>query len=215
MDKVNPLPPFLVDRYHAWQARLQSVKERLAQLAELGQAPQGMIIACCDSRVMATEIFGGEAGDFFVHRNIANLVPECRQDSAARGTSATVEYAINVLKVQHLIVMGHSGCGGVAGCHDMLSGAPGAPSADSFVGKWLTTLRPGYERVEALNLDRPEALRALEHQAVLVSLENLMDFPFVAEAVADERLQLHGIWNDISNGSLAYFDSGSGKFVAV
>lgn len=215
MDQVSPLPPFLIERYRSWQGRVQSVKGRLAQLAALGQAPRGMIIACCDSRVMATEIFGGEAGDFFVHRNIANLVPECRQDSAARGTSATVEYAVKVLKVQHLIVMGHSGCGGVAGCHDMLAGAPDAPAADSFVGKWLTTLAPGYARVEALKLDRLEALRALERQAVLVSLENLMGFPFVAEAVADQRLQLHGIWNDISNGSLEYFDPRSGGFLAV
>jgi carbonic anhydrase len=216
MTLAQPLPDFLIQRYRDWQERIAAVdRDRLLRLATDGQRPRAMIIACCDSRVMATDVFGGEAGDFFVHRNIANLVPPCRADAAERATSATIEFAVTVLKVEHLIVMGHYGCGGVAGCHDMMSGGEGAPDASSFVGRWLTILRPGYARVEPLGLERTQALRALEHQAILVSLENLLSFPFVASEVAAGRLQLHGIWKNISDGGLQYFDADAGAFRQV
>lgn len=216
MQNAKPLPPFLIGRYRDWQARLRAAERaRLAALAADGQRPRAMIVACCDSRVMATEMFGGEAGDFFVHRNIANLVPPCRPDAAVRGTSATIEYAVTVLKVEHLIVMGHSGCGGVAGCHDMHAGGAGAPRPDSFVGRWLTILAPGFDRVAALGLARDEALRALERQTVLISLENLMSFPFVAGEVDAGRLQLHGLWKNIGDGEIEWFDPAAGAFRLV
>lgn len=216
MNLAQPLPGFLIQGYRDWQDRIApDDRERLMRLATDGQSPRAMIIACCDSRVMATDVFGGIAGDFFVHRNIANLVPPCQSDAAERATSATVEYAVTVLKVEHLIVMGHYGCGGVAGCHDLMSGGEGAPSASSFVGRWLRILRPGYARVAALGLERTEALRALEHQAILVSLENLLSFPFVASEVAAGRLQLHGIWKNISDGALEYFDAEANAFRQV
>jgi carbonic anhydrase len=216
MDHASPLPDFLVARFRRWRARMgPGERERMAALAERGQNPRAMIVACCDSRVMATDVFGGEAGDFFVHRNIANLVPRHTPDGAARGTSATIEYAVGVLKVEHLIVMGHFGCGGVAGCHDLQAGVAGAPAADSFVGQWLRILAPGYDRIAALGLDRTEALRALEREAILVSLENLMTFPFVREAVAAGRLALHGIWKDISDGDIEWYDPASDRFRKV
>jgi carbonic anhydrase len=216
MRQARPLPSFLVARYRDWQARMGAdARVRLAELAMRGQRPRAMIVACCDSRVMVTDVFGGEAGDFFVHRNIANLVPPCRPDDAVRGTSATIEYAVTTLNVEHLIVMGHAGCGGVEGCHDMLSCAPGAPLRDSFVGRWLTILAPGYERVAPLGLERAAALRLLEHQTILVGLENLMSFPFVAERVEAGALQLHGIWKDISDGDIEYYDPRTGTFLPV
>ncbi|MBP7002919.1 carbonic anhydrase [Amaricoccus sp.] len=216
MQHARPLPPFLVGRYHEWQARMKSTeRERLADLAEHGQRPRAMIVACCDSRVMATDVFGGEAGDFFVHRNIANLVPRSRPDGTERGTSATVEYAVTVLNIDHLIVMGHYGCGGVAGCYDMHAGTPGAPGPETYVGRWLTVLSPGYARVAGLRLDREAALRALERQAVILSLENLMSFPFVAQRVATRKLELHGVWKDIADGALEYYDAASRSFQPV
>lgn len=216
MEHARPLPPFLVGRYHEWKARLNDdERARLAVLAEKGQRPRAMIVACCDSRVMATDVFGGEAGDFFVHRNIANLVPRSRPDQTERGTSATVEYAVTVLNVDHLIVMGHAGCGGVAGCYDLNSGAASAPAMESFVGRWLTILAPGYARVAALGLDREAGLRALERQAVILSLENLMTFPFVAQRVAARRLELHGVWKDIADGGLEYYDAATQTFRPV
>ena len=123
MEHARPLPPELVARYRAWQER-RSPEEiaRHTETAEKGQTPKAMIITCCDSRVLISEIFGNEPGDFFIHRNIANLVPPSEPDGRSHGTSAAIEYAVIALQVEHLIVMGHRGCGGVRGCHDMLAG---------------------------------------------------------------------------------------------
>lgn len=159
-----------------------------------------MVISCCDLRVHVTSIFGADTGEFFIHRNIANLVPAYAPDGEAHGTSAAVEYAVTTLKVAHLIVMGHSQCGGVAGCHAMCSGqAPELDEATGFVGRWMDILRPGYERVKDLPAD--QQIPALERAAVEVSLDNLMTFPFVASAVEAEELTLHGLLHDIRDGA--------------
>ena len=206
MDQAKPLPAYLVQRFHGWHATTyQENKAWYRKLADLGQHPRAMVIACCDSRVPVTSIFGADEGEFFIHRNIAGLVPPYTPDGERHGTSAAVEYAVTSLKVAHIIVMGHSSCGGVKGCHDMCSGqAPELEERTSFVGRWMDILRPGYDRVIAL--PAPEQMGALEHQAVVVSLENLMTFPFVRDAVADDRLTLHGLWNQTGEGGLEQYD---------
>jgi carbonic anhydrase len=214
MQHARPLPPTLVQRFHGWRATAYlDNRAWYRRLAQNGQHPRAMVISCCDSRVHVTSIFGADEGEFFIHRNIANLVPPYNPDGEYHGTSAAVEYAVNALAVAHLIVMGHSQCGGVKGCHDMCLGhAPELLEKTSFVGRWMDILRPGFERVKAL----PDATRvaALEREAIVVSLENLMTFPFVAEAVLDDRLTLHGLWNDTGEGTLEQYDPARG-FVAV
>lgn len=176
-----------------------------------------MIITCCDSRVLISEVFGNDVpGDFFIHRNIANLVPPHQPDGESHGTSAAIEYAIIALKVEHLIVMGHHACGGVRGCHDMLAGlAPDLDRPTSFVGTWLRILKPGYDALAGRGLGYEERIHALEREAVVVSLGNLMTFPFVSERVEDGRLQLHGLWKDIRNGALEVYDPAQGGFVPL
>lgn len=213
MEFAKPLPPFLIARVRERRAnRTPDELARLRDLAEHGQYPRAMVIACCDSRVMESEVFGSAPGEFFVHRNIANLVPPYTPDGRQHGTSATIEYAVTVLKVRHLIVMGHSRCGGVAGCYDMHSGGSGAPDPTSFVGHWLEILEPVATPLVAEGLDRATALRRLEQESVLRSLENLMTFPFVAEEVAAGRLELHGTWKDIGAGDLEVYDAKSREF---
>tara|TARA_B100000780_G_scaffold1772_1_gene1528 strand:- start:165 stop:689 length:525 start_codon:yes stop_codon:yes gene_type:complete len=174
-----------------------------------------MVISCCDSRVHATSIFGAEQGEFFIHRNIANLVPPYRPDSDHHGTSAAVEYAVSALSVSHIIVLGHSNCGGVQGCLSMCSGeAPELEKTSSFVGRWMDILRPGYERVKD-EPDRQKQLHMLEKEAVLVSLNNLMTFPFVRDAVENDLLALHGLWTEIGDGELEYFDPKADSFLPV
>jgi carbonic anhydrase len=210
---VRPLPGYLIQRYHGWKAT--SYTENRAwyrRLADEGQRPRAMVISCCDSRVHVTSIFGAEQGEFFIHRNIANLVPTYEPDGQHHGTSAAVEYAVTALKVAHVIVLGHSQCGGVQGCLDMCQGrAPELEEAESFVGRWMDILRPGYELVK--QVENPA--RALEQEAVRVSLRNLMTFPFVQAAVAAERLSLHGLWTDIAEGGLLHLLPDTGEFVAV
>ena len=173
-----------------------------------------MVISCCDSRVHVTAIFGADQGEFFIHRNIANLVPPYNPDGEYHGTSAAVEYAVNALKVTHLVVLGHSGCGGVEGCYEMCSGnAPELEEKTSFVGRWMDILRPGFNKLQ--NGDDATRKRQLEKEAVLISLENLMSFPFVQKAVADDTLSLHGLWNDIGDGGLEAYDPTTKEFVAI
>lgn len=215
MHHTTPLPDFLLERYRTWRSTtFPANRARYADLAANGQAPAAMIITCCDSRVLASEVFGAETGDFFVHRNIAALVPPYHPDAVYRATSATVEYAVTTLRVAHVIVMGHYGCGGVQGCHDMLSGlAPELCAPSSFVGSWLRILEPAYHALAGLDLDRAGRIAALEKQAILISLHNLMTFPFVAEAVARERLQIHGVWKDIRDGGIEVFDAATQRFI--
>ena len=214
MDLARPLPAYLVQRFHGWKATAyQENKAWYRRLAASGQHPRAMVISCCDSRVHVTSIFGADEGEFFIHRNVANLVPPYNPDGKNHGTSAAVEYAVTSLGVAHIVVLGHSNCGGVKGCHDMCSGhAPELEMMSSFVGRWMDILRPGYDRVA--HLPQAEQIAALEKEAVLVSLENLMSFPFIAEAVADDRLTLHGLWTDTGEGGLEQFEPARG-FVAV
>lgn len=215
MDRTRPLPAYLVSRYQGWKATTyQANRAWYRRLASIGQHPRAMVISCCDSRVHVTSIFGADEGEFFIHRNIAGLVPPYNPDGEMHGTSAAVEYAVTSLGVAHIVVLGHSNCGGVKGCHDMCSGhAPQLEMKSSFVGRWMDILRPGYARVESL--PEGERTRALEHQAVLISLENLMTFPFIRDEVEAETLTLHGLWTDIGEGGLEQYDPEKGGFVPV
>jgi carbonic anhydrase len=210
MQDAKPLPASLAQRYHGWKAT--TFAENAAwyrRLAQEGQRPRVMAISCCDSRVNISSMFGAEQGEFFIHRNIANLVPPCEPDGRRHGTSAAVEYAVTALHVSQIIVMGHSLCGGVAGCEAMCTGkAPELERPESFTGRWMDLLRPGWERVKDM-ADADQRREALEKQAVLVSLENLMTFPFVADAVSRGDLALHGLWTDITAGALEAYADGA------
>jgi carbonic anhydrase len=197
MDHARPLPAYLVQRFHGWRATAyQDNKAWYRRLAENGQHPRAMVISCCDSRVHVTSIFGADEGEFFIHRNVASLVPPYNPDGEYHGTSAAVEYAVAALKVAHVVVLGHSNCGGVKGCHDMCAGhAPELEEKSSFVGRWMDILRPGYDRTAHLG--------------------NLMTFPFVKSAVQDEWLTLHGLWTDTGAGELEQYDPAQSAFAAV
>ena len=216
MKHAKPLPKSLAQRYRGWRATdFEASKGWYERLVKHGQRPRTMVVSCCDSRVHVTSIFGAEMGEFFIHRNIANLIPPYKPDGNLHGTSAAIEYAVQSLDVSNILVLGHSHCGGVEGCLDMCSGdAPALNEDSSFVGRWMDLLREGYERVKDLP-DRDTQLRALEKQAVLTSLENLMTFPYVAEAVTSDRLALHGLWTELESGGLEYYDARSATFMPV
>lgn len=216
MKVARPLPNYLVQRYQGWRATIHAENRAwYRRLAEEGQRPRAMIIACCDSRIHVTSIFGADEGEFFIHRNIAGLVPPYAPDGDYHGTSAAVEYAVTVLKVANLMVLGHSHCGGIKGCHDMCAGlAPQLEEKSSFIGRWMDILRPSYQRQAAI-ADEGARLESMEKDAVLVSLENLMSFPFVRAAVEAEELTLHGLWNDIGAGLVEVYDAELDRFVPV
>ncbi len=185
------------------------------QLADDGQTPKAMVIGCCDSRVQPAEVFNGDIGDFFVYRNIANAVPPVDHPQAT-STAAALQYGLTVLNIQHLIVMGHSRCGGVQGCHSLCSGqAPELDSPDSFVGSWLQVLRPAYERMQRTLQPGQDPLVALEQASVLQSLDHLLTHDFIRTRVSAGTLALHGTWLDIRSGAVSAYDPQTGAFVSL
>lgn len=217
---ATPLPAYLRERHEGWLARVYAPDRAwYARLASAGQHPRAMLVSCCDSRVDTVRMFGGEPGDLFVVRNVANLIPPYEPDHHHHGTSAAVEYAVTALGVAHIVVIGHSQCGGVDACRRMCEGEADALNAsDSFIGKWLDLLRPGYARAiekAGAGADGAEVQRRLEEEAVLTSLRNLATFPFVESACREGVLTLHGCWLDIGSGRLEVYDGTEDAFVEV
>jgi carbonic anhydrase len=214
MHRVKSLPDYLLDRYKDSKTHeFPGNRDLFRRLAIEGQTPRAMVIACCDSRVAIEAVFGQQVGEVFVHRNIANLVPPCTPDGKHHGTAAAVEFAVKFLKVSHIIVMGHSNCGGVRGCLAMCAGeAPEFEAHESFIGRWLDVLRPGVARIA--DIEVPEDRQtALEKEGIEVSLANLLGYPFVADAVDAGQITLHGLWTDLAEMDLETFDGAVRHFV--
>ena len=171
-------------------------RARFEELAARGQRPHTMVVACSDSRVDPQMIFSAGPGELFVVRNVANLVPPYMPDALFHGTSAAVEFAVRVLQVKRIVVMGHALCGGIRA---LIEGTP--PEARDFVQGWISIAQRARE--VALRCDAPEDRQETgEHEAVRISLANLMTFPWVAEAVAAGRLGLHGAHFGVATGRL-------------
>lgn len=200
------LPKNLVDGYRRYAAGLSEERGRLEQLAALGQAPTALVIACCDSRLMPQEIFDAEPGDLFIVRNVANLVPPYEIEGGFHGTSAAIEYAVLHLRVPHVIVMGHSHCGGIEGYIKH----KGAPIVEGdHVSRWLSILDGTKEHPSDAGTDER---RALEHAAIRTSLANLRSFDALAKREADGLLALHGVHVDIGSGGVSVLDGETGRF---
>jgi carbonic anhydrase len=198
----------LLDGYRRFRA--QQWPERRAmfeRLAHSGQSPRAMIVACSDSRVDPTMIFNAEPGELFILRNVANLVPPYQPDLAFHATSAALEFAVRVLAVSDLIVMGHAMCGGI---NVLLRGAP--PGAGDFLMPWMRIAEPAKRRV--LARDGPDPQTDCEQESVRLSLENLLTFPWIADRVAQGLLTLTGSIFDIRSGVLALLDA-DGRFAPV
>lgn len=214
MHRVKSLPDYLLHRYRDWKTHeFPGNRDLFRKLAIEGQTPRAMVIACCDSRVAIEAVFAQQVGEVFVHRNIANLVSPYTPDGRHHGTAAAVEFAVKYLHVGHIIVMGHSNCGGVRGCLQMCAGeAPDLERQESFIGRWLDTLRPAVARIA--DIASPEDRQtALEKEGIHISLENLLSYPFVAEAVDTGELTLHGLWTDLAEMNLETFDGTVRHFV--
>lgn len=215
MHKAKTLPIDLIERYRDWYATHFEANRALYEtLADDGQHPRALVISCCDSRVNITSIFGADAGEFFIHRNIAALVPPHGLDQETRGTAAAIQYAVQHLNVASILVVGHAGCGGVAACHDMAgSDTDEVDPSLSFIDTWLNILKPGLARISGE--DRPDRLEEFEQIAVRIGLENLMSYPFVAEAVRAGTLDLHGLWADMRAGEVHVLDAATDQFTPI
>ena len=186
-------------------------RARWAELAE-GQSPRTLVIACSDSRVDPSQIFDVSPGEIFVVRNVANLVPPYENDGSRHGVSAAVEFAVTQIPVAEIIVLGHEYCGGCkAAMTRAFAGAE--PGQGGFIAHWVDMLDEARDAVVSGHGHGEAAERALEHEAVKVSLANLRSFPFVAAAEAAGTLRLRGAWFGIREGELKLLDEVGGEFL--
>jgi carbonic anhydrase len=210
---MTAFPQHLIDGYRTFTSqRLPTEQTRYRELSERGQSPAVMLIGCSDSRVSPEVIFDAGPGELFVVRNVANLVPTFQPDENAHGVSAALEYAVQVLKIKHIVVMGHAQCGGIKAFID--DSAPLSPG--DFIGKWMAMfIKPGEQVSQREHESRQEFTTRIEKAAVFRSLENLMTFPFVRNAVERGDMTLHGAYFGVAEGSLFVLDRETKEFRSV
>lgn len=211
---MPPIPAALATGYALFRReRFPGEVQRYQALAE-GQKPETMVIACADSRVDPATIFQASPGELFVVRNVAALVPPCEEHGSYHGTSAAIEFAVTGLGVKSIVVLGHGQCGGVAAS---LRAAGAGPVPGVFIGPWVALLSEVRDQLldHRPNLSAEEHQQALEHLAIKQSLLNLATFPFVAAAVEQGHLTLHGAWFSIGKGELRWLDDERGTFDLV
>src|SRR5437868_14815069 len=210
---MSPFPQQLIDGYRTFASqRLPAEQSRYRDLSVRGQSPETMVIGCCDSRVSPEVIFDAGPGELFVVRNVANLVPVYQPDSGAHGVSAALEYAVSVLRVKHIVVLGHAQCGGIRAFID--NNAPLSPG--DFIGKWMAMfIKPG-ERVGRRDHETMQDCTVrIEQAAVFRSLDSLVTFAFARARVERGEVSLHGPYVGVAEGSLFVLDQAAKKFRGV
>ena len=192
-------PQDLKDKFYEWKKDTFSIKKsHFEKLAREGQFPKYMIISCVDSRVDPNSMFKTEAGDIFVHRNIANLVPPYDYLTEHSGTIAAIEFGVTSLNIKNIIVMGHSGCGGIK--NGYLACKENKFMENSSISKWLQLLKPAFMKLSEKS--EKENISELEKLSIVTSLENLSDYPSIKKQLETNSISLYGIWKDIGTGSL-------------
>jgi carbonic anhydrase len=187
----------LLAGYHRFRANGWPQQSAVFEsLAENGQSPKALVVACVDSRVDPAMIFDAAPGEILTIRNVANLVPPYAPDAAYHGTSAALEFGVKVLEVRHLMVLGHGLCGGVQA---LLQGTP--DDGHEFIAPWMSLAEPARVRAQT-RVSPEERQQCCEQEVVKVSLANLLTFPWIPERVAAGKLALHGAWFDIGSGML-------------
>jgi carbonic anhydrase len=212
---MSYFPDHLADRYRRFKLRhFIPHQDDYEQLATSGQNPEVMVVSCCDSRVEPEAVFSAMPGELFVVRNVANLVPPYETNGKYHGVSAALEFAVLNLRVKHIVVIGHSGCGGVRACieHDAAK-----QTAAQFIANWMSMLDGARDRLLASGASQalPELRANLEREGVKVSLANLRTFPCVQILEGKGRLNLHGAYFDISTGQLAVLNEATNEFVPL
>ncbi|MDX2095732.1 MAG: carbonic anhydrase [Alphaproteobacteria bacterium] len=205
------LPPALAEGYGKFrQFKYARQAQRYMRLAVESQKPHTMVIACCDSRAAPETIFDASAGELFVVRNVANIVPPYAPDGQRHSTSAALEFAVHSLGVKHIVVMGHGKCGGIQAVVSDMSPL----SKGDFIGKWMADVKAVVDTVALPEGCSDHARHTIvERASVVQSLANLGQFPWVARLVEAGELTLIGAWFDIALGELYVVDADSSAWV--
>lgn len=194
----------LVGGFHHFRANYFLKEKEFFESLAHSQSPKTLVIACCDSRTDPAIVLGCKPGDLFVVRSVAAIVPPPEKAGEYDAVMAAVEYGVKHLDVDHIVVMGHSNCGGIAGLFN-----PQAVRKERFTSKWISLACPAVERINEENSqeDLIQRMRLSEEAAVLLSIENLLSYPWIEEAVQAQSLSLHALYYDMREGTLNVWNS--------
>jgi carbonic anhydrase len=200
--------------FERFQAKYFQDERSLFSRLRQNQQPRALVISCSDSRVDPALLTGAKPGDLFVVRNVANLVPPYRHEAEAPGIRSAIEFAVKSLEVEHIIVLGHSSCGGIEA---LMNGEGITEHRYEFIWAWVSIARRAREWVLRELPEKPAAVqaRACEQAAILVSLDNLLSFPWIQERVDKNTLALHGWYFDIDTGDLLAYSAETASFAPL
>ncbi len=208
------LPDFLINQYIDWKVNIFQKKQDLYEgLENKGQEPKAMIISCCDSRVDANQIFAANPGDFFIHRNVANLIPDLNVNNTNHEIISSIDYAILKLKISRIIILGHSSCGGIDYAFNKFSDEKNS-EGNSSLDKWVQSIKSSYDKVDK-SQSRIDAIKSLEKKSIINSIKNLKNYKKIDKLILENKLQIHGLFFDISTGKITQYDESSKKFELI
>ena len=206
-----PLPDFLINKYIDWKENIFHKKKVLYEdLENNGQKPKAMIVSCCDSRVDANQIFAANPGDFFIHRNVANLVPDLNTKNENHEIISSIDFAILTLKISRIIVLGHSSCGGIDYAFNKFSDENNNKD-DSSLDKWIQTVKSSYDKVDK-SQSKADVIKLLEKESIINSIKNLKNYKKIDKLILENKLQIHGLFFEISTGKITQYNESSKKF---
>ena len=194
-----PLPDFLLNGYKDWIDNTFTRKKNLFKKLSRGQNPKALVISCCDSRVHANKIFQADEGDFFIHRNIANIIPKYKNSSKGNETLAALEYGLGSLKIRNIIILGHSNCGGINHALNLFSNKE--KYKNQSLDNWIKNIKPAYKMIDK-NKSGKEQLNSLEKMNIINSISNLEKIPIVNKLNSKKQLNIYGLWFEIKSGKI-------------
>ena len=194
-----PLPDFLLNGYKDWIDNTFARKKNLFKKLSRGQNPKALVISCCDSRVHADKIFKADEGDFFIHRNIANIIPKYKNSSKGNETLAALEYGLGSLKIRNIIILGHSNCGGINHALNLFSNKE--KYKNQSLDNWIKNIKPAYKMIDK-NKSGKEQLNSLEKMNIINSISNLEKIPIVNKLNSKKQLNIYGLWFEIKSGKI-------------
>ena len=205
-------PEHLTDRFHRFKFRhFEQNRDHYEELANFGQSPDVMIVSCCDSRCDPETIFSAMPGELFVVRNVANLIPPYETGGKFHGVSAALEFAALNLRVKHIVILAHSGCGGIRAC---LEHGSARQTEAMFISRWMSMLDECRMSVLSAHQGATAVVlnREMEMAAVKVSLGNLRSFPFIQDLENKSKISIYGAYFDIATGDLSVLNQTNGEF---
>ena len=199
------IPNFLIERYQFWKKNtFEDYKKIYHKASKTPQKPIAMIITCCDSRIFENTILGGDVGDYFIHRNIANIVPSKKNKEQNIQTLSAIEYALKVLKIPNLIILGHSNCGGIEYSYKTLTDKKNLDNFE-YINRWVKCLDNSFNKIPK-NLTTNDKITFFEQQNLKQSIQNLHEYDFINKLINEKKLNVIGLWYQINSGLIKFLD---------